>query len=159
MKCFYHPERDAVAQCNECKRGLCRECAQKWNPPHCDGCGVSIKQVASAQMKIIKTFFIVGIILGILYGIGAFAITVGESIGAGLIGLLSAVLMGPLMGYSLAGWTVGWNKLSNFTSKFFLFLPIVGWLIYFGIKLTLAYFVGFFALPFEYKRLKNIINN
>ena len=26
MKCFYHPEADAVAICKNCSRGLCREC-------------------------------------------------------------------------------------------------------------------------------------
>jgi len=27
MKCFYHPEHDAVAMCKSCSRGLCFECA------------------------------------------------------------------------------------------------------------------------------------
>lgn len=159
MKCFYHPERDAVAQCNECNKGLCHECASKWDPPHCDGCGISVKDVASVQMKTIKTFFVVGVVIGIIYCIGMFALTVGESFTAGLFSLLLSVVLIPIMGYGLAGWVVGWRKLSNFTSKFFLFLPIIGWLIYLSIKLFLAYFVGFVALPGEYKRLKNILRN
>jgi len=27
MKCFYHPERDAVGVCKSCGKGLCGECA------------------------------------------------------------------------------------------------------------------------------------
>ena len=27
MKCFHHPERDAVAVCKSCHRGLCPDCA------------------------------------------------------------------------------------------------------------------------------------
>lgn len=27
MKCFYHPDRDAVGLCRSCMKGLCTECA------------------------------------------------------------------------------------------------------------------------------------
>lgn len=27
MKCFYHPQSDAVGICKSCSKGLCRECA------------------------------------------------------------------------------------------------------------------------------------
>jgi hypothetical protein len=27
MKCFYHPQADAVGTCKHCHRGICRECA------------------------------------------------------------------------------------------------------------------------------------
>lgn len=29
MKCFYHPESDAVGVCHCCQRGLCPQCAQE----------------------------------------------------------------------------------------------------------------------------------
>ena len=38
MKCYNHPDRDAVATCSECGVGLCRECADKHNPILCDRC-------------------------------------------------------------------------------------------------------------------------
>ena len=38
MKCYNHPERDAIAQCGGCGKGLCEECAKKWNPHICDDC-------------------------------------------------------------------------------------------------------------------------
>lgn len=27
MKCFYHPQRDAVGICKNCQRGVCQDCA------------------------------------------------------------------------------------------------------------------------------------
>ena len=38
MKCYNHPDRDAVAMCSECGVGLCNECADKHNPILCDRC-------------------------------------------------------------------------------------------------------------------------
>lgn len=29
MKCYYHPEKDAVALCKSCHRALCRDCASE----------------------------------------------------------------------------------------------------------------------------------
>jgi hypothetical protein len=29
MKCFNHPDQDAVAQCRACSKGLCRPCSQE----------------------------------------------------------------------------------------------------------------------------------
>lgn len=152
MKCYYHPDRDAVAQCVECHKGLCNECAHKWEPPHCDGCGVSLKDVAKHRLTIIKVFGIAGIVAGIF-----------GAVMAGGIGNVSTALVYlifiPLFAYETAAIPAGWWKLNMITSKFFLILPIVGWLIYFGIKFTLASIVGLFVLPFEYKRLKNIVKN
>lgn len=151
MKCYYHPDRDAVAQCVECHKGLCIECARKWNPPHCDGCGVDIKEIATHKMMIIKGFGIAGILCGIIMVV----FYMMASIPAGL----GMTIMIPLFMYEYAGIPVGWWKLNKLTSKFFLLLPIIGWVIYFCIKFFLAGIVGIFALPSEYKRLKGIINN
>lgn len=31
MKCYYHPEKDAVAICKECGKPLCENCAHEFN--------------------------------------------------------------------------------------------------------------------------------
>ena len=62
MKCYYHPERDAVVQCVECSMGLCSECTGKWNPPTCDGCGVSEYDVAVSKLKKIRKYAIIGLV-------------------------------------------------------------------------------------------------
>ncbi|MBQ2329836.1 MAG: hypothetical protein II387_03695 [Oscillospiraceae bacterium] len=38
MKCFYHPEEETVASCVECGKGLCKTCADMWQPARCDEC-------------------------------------------------------------------------------------------------------------------------
>ena len=49
MKCYYHPNREIVATCTECGKGLCKECASKWEPTLCDDCAksrISDKKIA-----------------------------------------------------------------------------------------------------------------
>lgn len=43
------------------------------------------------------------------------------------------------MGFSLVA---GWKLMDSFTAKFFLFLPVIGWVIYAFIKFGLALMVG-----------------
>ncbi len=38
MKCYYHPDRDAVGQCVDCGKFLCVECTGKYKPVLCDDC-------------------------------------------------------------------------------------------------------------------------
>lgn len=42
----------------------------------------------------------------------------------------------------------GWGLLNKITPNIFLFMPIIGWLIYFIVKIALAAMIGVFALPF-----------
>lgn len=46
----------------------------------------------------------------------------------------------------------GWQALNKITPDIFLFMPIVGWLIYFFVKLLLSVMVGFFVAPFILSR-------
>lgn len=146
------------------QRGLYSECAGKWKPPTCDGCGVSEYDVAVYKLKKIKKFAIIGLVCGIL---GAIAMIGGMSSsglsvnGGSAVGLFVVLgLFVPVMcTFSLACIPVGWDKLSKFTSRLFLFLPLIGWVIYFFTKLMLSVTIGFFALPFEILKLKKIIRN
>ena len=38
MNCYYHPDHDAVAQCADCGKGLCRSCATRFTIPICPEC-------------------------------------------------------------------------------------------------------------------------
>lgn len=49
----------------------------------------------------------------------------------------------------VAGTPCGWRALSSIQPRMFLFLPIIGWLIYFGIKLFLSYWIGSIAMPMQ----------
>lgn len=51
MKCFNHPERDAVATCQKCGKGLCRECAAKYTPCLCDTCAAQLQRSQQQQAQ------------------------------------------------------------------------------------------------------------
>ncbi len=53
MNCCNHTEREAVATCQTCGKGLCRECAEKYTPCMCGPCAVQTRcnQQQQAQNK------------------------------------------------------------------------------------------------------------
>ena len=64
MECAHHAGRQAVATCNRCGKGLCSECAERFDPPLCVACllthnrGVAIRLAAELA---ITAFIGVGI--------------------------------------------------------------------------------------------------
>lgn len=51
MKCFYHQKKDAVGTCQNCGKGLCKECAGKYTPCLCDDCAVNIKLIEENEKE------------------------------------------------------------------------------------------------------------
>ncbi len=49
--------------------------------------------------------------------------------------------------YIGAAFVAGWKALNRITPNVFLFLPIIGWVVYFVIKISLSSFIGVFLLP------------
>lgn len=43
----------------------------------------------------------------------------------------------------------GWQVLNKITPNIFLWMPIVGWIIYFLIKGVLSFFIGYIVAPFK----------
>jgi hypothetical protein len=140
MKCYKHYDRDAVSQCIECSKTLCPECTSKYNKPLCDQC--VIEWTKSNRLMLIKN-----IIIMIAVFIFAFsAIYVDAPIGDRF-----------LMSLFFSGIPWGWSFLNKITPNIFLFMPLVGWLIYFGIKLVLSLFIGTIVMPFKiYQIIKGI---
>lgn len=78
MKCYYHPESDAVAQCKECGRSLCKECSDKYISDFgeilCEDCAKKkneaiekeIKEVFSQEKKDLIISSIIGVAVAIL---------------------------------------------------------------------------------------------
>ncbi|MCL2403144.1 MAG: hypothetical protein FWC86_02765 [Coriobacteriia bacterium] len=70
-----------------------------------------------------------------------------------VIGLVIGVMMeAPLGSVIIFGlWAAcipfGWKTLTKITPRMFLFLPLVGWFIYFALKFALACVVGIVAMP------------
>ncbi len=131
MKCYQHPDSDFVAVCTSCGKGLCAECASKYEIPACDECLQAYNQ--TIKTGYIKQFVLSGILL--ILGI-VIALIASQGVGTAL-----------LTGYLIAGIPAGWSILTKITPKVFLFLPIIGWVIYFLIKFVLSVAVGVIALP------------
>ena len=54
MKCFYHPEVDAVGVCQNCGRGICRDCAvEVGNALACKATCAAVLQSTPGKSKII----------------------------------------------------------------------------------------------------------
>ncbi|MDR2724463.1 MAG: hypothetical protein LBC90_00020 [Candidatus Adiutrix sp.] len=73
MNCYNHPERDAVAQCRECSKGLCRECADILPPPPiCLTCAgayahTAIRAITGLQIRCV--FLLIWGVFWTLFGI------------------------------------------------------------------------------------------
>lgn len=165
MKCFNHPEREAVATCQKCGKGLCRECAEKYTPCMCDTCVAQIQreQQQQAQSKeeqrkrkykdalvdtrseFIKTA-VIGVVIGIIL---MYFLSRGNGYSYGFFDYV--VVFGAGFGIPF-----GWKLLTYFQSFFPLF--IIGsfffWIIYGAIKVVVSIYVGVPA--FIYQLIKTI---
>ena len=156
LNCMYHDDRPAVAQCVVCGVGLCKDCAEKYEPIVCEKCASQVNQDEKklAKRRIICTAVIFA--LFILIGIyGTITETANYGIGKGL----ETLLMTPVMAWIFAGFPSGWRAVSKIKLDAFLILPIVGWVFYFVIKLVLAFFVGIVAMPIELIKYIRILKN
>lgn len=140
MNCYEHPIQPAVAQCSDCGKGLCVECASKYSVPICSKCNRS--RINGERGQILKEMFLtfgLGILLGVL-----FAQWTNEGLSFPLVYTIISFVI-PI--YIFSGIVPGWKTLTRITPGVFLFLPIIGWLFYFIIKLGLAITVGIIMLP------------
>ena len=121
MNCYKHFGEPAVATCSQCGRGLCDECSNKIKPPLCENC--AREYASSIKSEMIKNIAISVILM-----------------------IVGIVFIKSPAGALLAGIPYGWSILNRITPSMFLWLTWVGWLIYFFIKLLLAYTIGIPAL-------------
>ena len=139
MKCYYHGDTDAVAQCVDCGKGLCKECASRFAIPICPEC--NLKRIKTDKKQLHKNI----IIMVIAFIIG-FCVSSGQNVGLRL-----------LIGYFFAGIPWGWSVLTRITPNMFLFLSWVGWIIYALLKFCLAAIIGMFVTPYKiYKIVKEL---
>lgn len=55
MRCYFHEELEAVAQCQRCGKGLCKECAAKYNPCYCDDCVMFFEEEEQRRIKLAES--------------------------------------------------------------------------------------------------------
>ena len=106
MKCFYHPQTEAVARCKNCCKGLCPECsADVGNGMACkDRCEDEVmainealdksKNVYQKQARFHSTWAVLILLLGILFLFLGFVIPALAFIGIpmGIIFVIGAAL-------------------------------------------------------------------
>lgn len=163
MKCFNHAEREAVATCQKCGKGLCRECAEKHTPCLCDTCAAQIQrdQKRQAQNKeeqqkqkykdaLVNTRseFIMTTALGIVISI-ALMVWCRDDM-SGFSDYVGCLVIGICVPF-------GWKFLTYLQS--FIPLSIWGtwwfWIIYGIVKFFLSIFIGIPA--FIYQLVKTIL--
>ena len=163
LKCFNHPEQDAVATCQKCGKGLCRECAEKYTPCLCDSCAALIQQEKQQEVKnredqrrqkyrsaLVDTRneFIKTALIGIVVGIIFLYIMVSQE------NDVPTCILGMCMGFCTP---FGW-KFFTYLQSFFpvvIFGTLLFWFIWFWIKLALSIYVG---IPtFIYQVIKAIL--
>ena len=84
MKCYEHPDIDAVIQCQNCSKGMCRNCADRLNPSLCLTCARQIiaQEIAKAKelLRELKTTK-VKIILSLIWASGCMIMGVYSAFG------------------------------------------------------------------------------
>lgn len=85
----------------------------------------------------ILTFFLLKV------GLWQLKFSIEQSKGA----IIGTITMTVLTFYATSGITAGWKTLTKITPQVFLFLPLLGWALYFLVKFVLAFFVGLVMLP------------
>lgn len=139
MKCYHHPDRDAVAACTECGRGLCKECASFYARPLCSECAVSKALQIKQNLEKACLLFAALTVVFLIVIVTSYAPEVPP------VHVLVSALF-------LACIPFGWYKLTEFTPRGFLILPVIGWLFYFFVKAVLSACIGPLALFFRVLR-------
>lgn len=162
MKCFNHTEREAVATCQKCGKGLCRECAEKYTHCMCEPCAAQSKreQQQQAQNKEDQRKQ--------KYK-DALVDTIGEFIKTAVIGVIFGVIyvwytdthmnsveynsLGDYVGMFCVAFCIpfGWKFLTFLQS--FIPISLIGnwliWAIYLAVKMVLSAVVGVPAFIFQ----------
>ena len=152
MKCFNHPEREAVATCQKCGKGLCRECAEKYTPCMCDTCAAQIqrdkeqqaqnkenqrKQKYKDALVDTRSEFIKTAVIGIIIGIIGTCWQVNDNDISGVVDYMGAFFCWFCVPF-------GWKFLTYLQS--FFPLSIFGtfwfWIIYIVVRVVLSAIVG-----------------
>lgn len=128
MNCYYHPSRPAVAQCPDCGKGLCHECANRFQSSICKEC--NDKRGRNGIIAYIKP--LIGII--VLFILGCI-------VGRGLDD--SPAIMGYLFTCIYGGWSI----VNHFFANIFVSLDIHSLVFYYGLKILLSAVIGIFATP------------
>ena len=132
MNCFHHTQDSAVAQCSDCGKGLCPECAGKYSPILCTPCFQKRKRNeirrSILSLLLLVALFVIGFQWDFLASYGYARWASGYT------------LMAIWSGYILIGKFKRPNRIVIATPIF--------WVLYHSIKFILAVIIGIFTAPF-----------
>ena len=128
MNCYYHPNRRAVAQCPDCGKGLCRECASRYEKPICMNCN------EKRGREGLKTYAMPLVVCALLFGLGCL---LGGRMGE----------MPLIVGYIFTCVYGGWNVVGLLFSNIFISLNMQSIIFYYGLRILLSVIVGVFTTP------------
>lgn len=134
----------------DCGRGLCDECVDAFDMPICPAC--NLKRIRGEKFAIQKELVLtLGVGLLGMYLFHNMGIIPPEGIGTPV----QDALLQLTFFYMFCSIVPGWKTLSALTPRVFLFLPLIGWVIYFVLKLWLALVIGPIMLPIRaYRSIK-----
>lgn len=136
MNCAYHLTRDAVSNCKNCGRPLCRACAELYGgEPICAACA---EQGCQEIRQGLRKRLIIGIALGIAWII--FFLNAGT--------MLSPLVI-ILEGIGFACVPFGWCAMDRILPKTMPRLPFIGQMVYLLLKLVISVLVGLVAAPVQ----------
>ena len=151
MKCYNHPENEAVAQCLQCGKGLCEICAKKWSRPVCDDCQRANINEELEPLNHELTIYIALAIFGAIFGFLTYRRPDMSLVASTIYGALAFPM-----------YAAGWKWLNHITDSIVFFATPIGWIIYLLIKLVISAFVGIVALPYRifyiFKRSKELLS-
>lgn len=141
MNCYNHIAQSAVAQCSDCGKGLCPECASCYSIPICNTCNK--RRISGERSRIIQEMALT-FGMGLLFTILILYFEHGKHPNNPFIFYIA---FGVIFLYIFSGIIPGWKTLTRITPNVFLFLPLIGWLVFFIVKFILAIAVGLIMLP------------
>lgn len=147
MNCFYHDQNISVSQCLDCKKGLCKNCTNKFSIPICSSCNILRSTIEKRQIyfELFATIS-VGLILSYLLTRRV------QSIPNHTFSMKEYLLSF----YVYSGVYPGWKLLNKVFPKFYFSFSIIYFVILL-FKFMLSFFVGIIALPISlYMNLKRL---
>lgn len=175
MNCFEHPDQSAVAQCGNCSKGLCVECATKYQPLSCRSCAEqSLRQSLLEAEATVKTLTKSQIKIGFMLAWAGFFIISGiiSSIGEELWWVTWAVSWGigglPFIAQPRADLNTPSGQVKALRSDLLFYhtglAGVIGWIIgifLFSIILTPLFVVrairNFFIIAKDRRELKELL--
>jgi hypothetical protein len=135
-----HPNQGAVAQCTTCSRGLCPDCAPRFEPPSCDACVVNNNTRAERELWT-GLVITAAIAFASPFFLRSAGIPLGQSLFTGVQ-------------FAFAWW--GWKFLSAHLPSLSR-AALATWFVYFFFKLVASMFIGLVVGPYQLYRLVTLL--